>query len=78
MFALSYKALIIKHVEYFLLVSLKKMESSLETMVKDQLGGLLQLMQAYGGQFYVGIMSIKAVIMPSEKVKVSKEVFNFF
>ena len=64
--------------EYFLLVSLKKMESSLETMVKDQLGGLLQLMQAYGGQFYVGIMSIKAVIMPSEKVKAFKEVFNFY
>ena len=34
--------------------------------------------EVYGGPFYVGIMSIKAVIMPSEKVKVSKEVFNFF
>ena len=31
-----------------------------------------------GGQFYVGIMSIKVVIMPSEKVKVFKEVFNFY
>ena len=35
-YALSYKALIIKHVAYFLLVSLKKMESSLETMVRGQ------------------------------------------
>ena len=78
MYALSYKALIIKRVEYFLLVSLKKMESLLETMVRDQLAGLLQLMRVYGGQFYVGIMSIKAVIMPSEKVKVFKEVFNFY
>ena len=56
MFALSYKALIIKRVEYFLQASLKKMESLLETMVKDQLAGLLQLTQVYGGQFYVGIM----------------------
>ena len=33
-------------------------------------------MQVYGGPFYVGIMSIKAVIMPLEKVKAFKEVFN--
>jgi len=78
MYVLNYKALIIKHVVYSLLVSLKKMENSLETMVRGQLGGLLQQMQVYGGQFYVGIMSIKAVIMPSEKVKAFKEVFNFY
>ena len=77
-YALICKALITKRVEYFLLVSLKKMVSSLETMVRDQLGELLQLMQVYGGPFYVGIMSIKAVIMPSGKVKVFKEVFNFY
>jgi hypothetical protein len=47
-------------------------------MVKDRLGGLLQLMQVYGGPFYVGTMSTKAVIMPSEKVKAFKEVFNFY
>ena len=56
MYALSYKGQIIKRVEYFLLASLKKMESLLETMVKDQLAGLLQQMRVYGGQFYVGIM----------------------
>ena len=78
MYALSYKALIIKHVAYFLRVSLKKTESSLETMVRDQLEGLLQQMQVYGGPFYVGIMSIKAAIMPSEKVKAFKEVFNYY
>ena len=32
----------------------------------------------YGGPFYVGIMSIKAVIKPLEKVKAFKEVFNFY
>ena len=47
-------------------------------MVKDQLAELHQLMQVYGGQFYVGIMLIKAVIMLSEKVKVFKEGFNFY
>ena len=56
----------------------ERMESLLETMVRGQSGGLLLQMQAYGGQFYVGIMSIKAAIMPSEKVKAFKEVFNFY
>ena len=78
MYVLSYKVLIIKHVVYFLLVSLKKMESSLETMVKGQSVGLLQQMQVYGGPFYVGIMSIKVAIMPSGKVKVFRGVFNFY
>jgi len=35
-------------------------------------------MQVYGGPFYAGIMSIKAVIMLSEKVKAFKEAFNFY
>jgi len=35
-------------------------------------------MQVNGGPFYVGIMSIKAAIMPLEKAKVFKEVFNFY
>jgi len=35
-YALSYKALITKHVAYFLLVSLKKTDSLLETMVRDR------------------------------------------
>ena len=78
MYDLSYKALITKRVEYFLLVSLKKMENSLETMVRGQSGGLLLQMQVYGGPFYVGIMSTKAAIMPLEKVKAFKEVFNFY
>jgi len=42
------------------------------------IGGLLQLMQVYGGPFYVGIMSIKVAIMPLGKVKAFKEVFNFY
>ena len=74
---LELQSSITKYVEYFLPVSLKKMESSLETMVRDRLGGLLQLTQVYGGPFYVGTMSTKVVITPSERVKAFKEVFNF-
>jgi hypothetical protein len=47
-------------------------------MVKGQLAELRQLTQVYGGQFYAGIMSTKVVIMFSGKVKVFKEVFNFY
>jgi len=42
------------------------------------IGRITQLMQVYGGPFYVGIMSTKVVIMPSGKVKAFKEGFNFY
>jgi hypothetical protein len=54
------------------------MENSLEIMVRGQSGGLLLQMQVYGGPFYVGTMSTKAAIMPLEKVKTFKEVFNYY
>ena len=54
------------------------LDAELDQVIVEYLFEHFDFFRRHNRHFYVGIMSIKVVIMLSEKVKVFKEGFNFY